>query len=258
MEFNILITGITIITILIVTITVCFFFYQKKYYLQVLERNQHLAQFQHELLRAQLEIQEQTLKNISKEIHDNIGQVLSLAKLTLNTMDISNQEATNKISSSKDLVGKAILDLRGLLRNLRSDNIENIGLYRAIEFELEQIKKTELYQTQLKMEGDLPHLDAQKELILFRIVQESLHYIARCGAIKNIKVLLKNSEHNLEVIIDSDRANNEPAINRKNNGTSTYKSYYKMRKRAKIINVDFSLNRKKQSTEVKLVLPLNE
>lgn len=259
MELNILITGgITIATILVVTTSVCFFLYQKKYYRQMLERDKRLAQFQQELLKAQLEIQEQTLKNISKEIHDNIGQVLSLAKLNLNTMYISNQEATDKISSSKDLVGKAILDLRGLLRNLRSDNIENIGLYRAIEYELEQIKKTDLYQTQLQMEGDLPHLDAQKELILFRIVQEALHYIARSGPIENIKVLLKNSEHDLEVIINSDGANDEQAIYRKKNGAGTDKGYCKMRRRAKIINVDFSLKREKQGTELKLVLPLNE
>ena len=224
----------------------------------MIEKDQRLAQFQQELLKAQLEIQEQTLKNISKEIHDNIGQVLSLAKLNLNTMDISNREATDKISSSKDLVGKAILDLRGLLRNLRSDNIENIGLYRAIEYELEQIKKTELYRTQLQMEGDLPHLDAQKELILFRIVQETLHYIAGSGAIENINVLLKNSEHDLEVIINSDGANGEQAILRKKVVAGTDRGYCKMRKRAKIINVDFSLNRENQSTEVKLVLPLNE
>ena len=222
----------------------------------MLEKDKRLAQFHQELLKAQLEIQEQTLKNISKEIHDNIGQVLSLAKLNLNTMDISNREATDKIISSKDLVGKAILDLRGLLRNLRSDNIENIGLYRAIEYELEQVEKTDLYQTQLQMEGDLPHLDAKKELILFRIVQETLHYITRSGAVENIKVLLKNSEHDLEVIINSDEANDEQAIHSKYNSTGTNKDYCKMRKRAKIINVDFSLNRKKEGTEVKLVLPL--
>jgi len=259
MEFNILITlGITIITILVATITVCFFFYQKKYYREIHEKDQRLARFQQELLKAQLEIQEQTIKQISKEIHDNIGQVLSLAKLNLNTMDISNREATDKISSSKDLVGKAILDLRGLLRNLRSDNIENIGLYRAIEYELEQIEKTDLYQTQLQMEGDLPHIDAQKELILFRIVQQALHYIGTSGTVENIKVLLKNSEHDLEVIINSDESNDEQAAHGKNNGTGRDNSYCKMRKRAKIINVDFSVNREKQGTEVKLVLPLNK
>src|SRR4026208_1330211 len=119
MELNILLVGgITLSTILVIIITVYIFFYQKRYYRQMREKDQLLARFQKELLRTKLEIQDHTLKNISKEIHDNIGQVLSLAKLNLNTTDVSNLDATDKICSSKDLVGKAILDLRGLLRNL--------------------------------------------------------------------------------------------------------------------------------------------
>src|ERR1700704_3816595 len=50
------------------------------------------SNFQQEILRTQLEIQEQTLKTISQEIHDNIGQVLSLAKLNLGTIDQNNTE----------------------------------------------------------------------------------------------------------------------------------------------------------------------
>ena len=108
------------------------------------------------------------------------------------------------------------------------------------------------------MEGDLPHIDAQKELILFRIVQQALHYMSTSETVENIKVLLKNSENDLEVIINSDEANDEQTTHSKNNGTGRDNGYCKMRKRAKIINVDFSLNRKKQGTEVKLVLPLNK
>jgi len=255
MEFNILILGgITITTVLTVIITVYFFFYQKNYYHQLREKDQVLSRFQQELLRTQLEIQEQTLKNISKEIHDNIGQVLSLAKLNLNTMDASNNPSTDKISSSKNLVGKAILDLRGLLRSLSSDRIANMGLYHAIEYELEQINKTDLYQTRLEMEGDLPNLDEQKELILFRMVQETLQNITRQGTAKNIHVSLKNSEHDLELLISSDGMSSDTVSPRENNGSG----YCKMHKRAKVINVDFTLNRKTQSTEVKLVLPLNK
>jgi len=259
MELNILLVGgITITTILVAMITVFIFFYQKRHYQQMREKDRLLSQFQQELLRTQLEIQDQTLKNISKEIHDNIGQVLSLAKLNLNTMDVSSLDATDKISSSKDLVGKAILDLRGMLRNLSSDKIAKLGLYRAIEYELEQIKKTDLYQTRIEMEGDLPNLNEQKELILFRMVQETLQNITRQGTAKNIHVSLKNSEHDLELLISNDGMNLDTVLPKENNGSGQDKSYCKMHKRAKVINVDFTLNRKTQSTEVKLVLPLNK
>src|SRR5436190_6753911 len=56
------------------------------------------TQFEQELLQTQIEIQEQTLKTISQEIHDNIGQVLSLAKLNLNTVNnVTDKNALSKI-----------------------------------------------------------------------------------------------------------------------------------------------------------------
>ena len=56
--------------------------YQKRQLLHINEKNKMKDNFDKELLQTQLEIQEQTLKNISQEIHDNIGQALSLAKCT--------------------------------------------------------------------------------------------------------------------------------------------------------------------------------
>jgi len=76
--------------------------YMRRKTKNILEKEQMRSQFQRELLQSQLEIQEQTLKTISQEIHDNIGQVLSLAKLNLNTMEIDKkEELQEKIVDSK-------------------------------------------------------------------------------------------------------------------------------------------------------------
>ena len=84
----------------------------------IMEKKNMETKFQQEILQTQLEIQEQTLKNISQEIHDNIGQALSLAKLNLNTMQVTNDEGLQqKILNSKELVSKAIVDLRDLSRS---------------------------------------------------------------------------------------------------------------------------------------------
>src|SRR5204863_5811790 len=91
-------------------------------------------QFQQELLRTQLEIQEQTLRTISQEIHDNIGQVLSLAKLNLNT--IPQTENSETIVLTEELLGKAINDLRDLSKSMHPEKIADIGLTNAIRNEL--------------------------------------------------------------------------------------------------------------------------
>ena len=86
------------------------------------EKEQLKVDFEKQILESKLEIQEQTFRNISQEIHDNIGQVLSLAKLTINTMDVNDTTILKtKIDNSKSLVGKAIEDLRNLSRNLNTE-----------------------------------------------------------------------------------------------------------------------------------------
>ena len=132
------IVSFVLFLILVLIIIISVYLYNKRKRMQLNDR----VKFQQTLLQTQLEIQEQTLKNISQEIHDNIGQALSLAKLNLNTMLVTNDESLQqKILNSKELVSKAITDLRDLSRSLDTDYVQEMGLQRAIEYELELIKK---------------------------------------------------------------------------------------------------------------------
>jgi two-component system, NarL family, sensor kinase len=140
------------------------------------------TQFQQELLQTQLEIQEQTLKTISEEIHDNVGQVLSLAKLNLNTFDSHPEQ---KLQDTKQLISKAINDLRNLSRSLHGDRIAELGLQQSIADELQIVENSGAFKTELVVTGSAYKLPPQKEMVLFRIVQEALnnsikHARAKC------------------------------------------------------------------------------
>jgi two-component system NarL family sensor kinase len=136
--------------------------------------------FQQTILQSQLEIQEQTMLTISQEIHDNIGQVLSLAKLNLGTIDLNKPETlTQKITDSRELVGKAIQDLRNLAKGLNTSFIKEMGLLRSIEYELDMVRRSGGFITRLNTLGIPVKLDTQKELILFRIVQEVFNNIIK-------------------------------------------------------------------------------
>src|SRR3984885_1089355 len=154
--------------------------YQKKQVQYFREKEQLKVTFEKEILESKLEIQEQTLKNISQEIHDNIGQVLSLAKLHINTMNCNEPiSLQDKINDSRNLIGKAIQDLRDLSKSLNTDYVNELGLIRSVEYELELIQKTGSYEIQLDIEAKPYRLEEQQELIFFRIVQEALHNIIR-------------------------------------------------------------------------------
>jgi two-component system, NarL family, sensor kinase len=140
------------------------------------EKNIMKTNFQQELLQTQIEIQEQTLKNISEEIHDNVGQILSLAKLHLNTFPAGTDATVqNKVEETKNLVSKAITDLRNLSRSLHGEKITDIGLQESISSELNILQNTGEFKTKLIIDGDVYKIDGQKQMVLFRIVQEALH-----------------------------------------------------------------------------------
>ena len=214
-------------------------------------------QFQQELLRSQLEIQEQTLKTISQEIHDNIGQVLSLAKINIATMpvDENNTALQEKVQTSKQLVSKAISDLRSLSHSLDTDYVKEMGLQRAIEYELEMIKKTGTMETYLHIEGSPARLDKQKELIIFRIVQESLNNIMKHAEAQKIHVEIQyGSIINLQISDDGMGVDLSP-LNRDDSRFGL--GIKNMHNRAKLIGADFSMQSTLgKGTTVKIVLPV--
>lgn len=168
----------------------------------MLERKSLQFHFEEQLLHSQIEIQEQTMKNISQEIHDNIGQTLSLAKLNLSTIDVQNLEsAVDKIANSKEMVSKAILDLRDLSRSLNTDAFLSAGLVKGIATELAMVEKSGIFHTQLDVNGNQQRMDAKKELIVFRVVQEAINNIIKHSAASMIGVAVAFNDHRLEMKI---------------------------------------------------------
>lgn len=199
--------------------------------------------FSQTLLQTQLEIQEQTLKNISQEIHDNIGQVLSLVKININTMNCDEPDLLQgKIDDSKTLISKAIQDLRDLSRSLNTDYVVEMGLARSIEYELELIKKTGSFETLFSIEGNSYRLEQQKELILFRIVQEVLHNIIKHAKASLITVALQFEPEKFVLTVADNGIGFDISGLKENNYAGTGLGIRNMHNRAKMINTDFIIN----------------
>lgn len=154
------------------------------------------------MLQSQLEIQEQTFQNISREIHDNIGQKLTLAKLHLNTLGFSNIEQTaSQVNDSVNMISEAINDLSDISHSMNSENILNNGLIKGLEFEVAQLTKSGLYNIRLTVTGNTLFFDTQKELVVFRIVQEALNNIIKHANASIIKIELHYSASTLSLKI---------------------------------------------------------
>ncbi|MEO5682865.1 MAG: ATP-binding protein [Chitinophagaceae bacterium] len=255
-----LIVILTLFMLLMVSfIAVFVVLYQKRHTNYLKEKQLLQYHFSQTLLQTQLEIQEQTLKNISQEIHDNIGQVLSLAKLNINTMNCNEPEALQgKINDSKILISKAIQDLRDLSRSLNTDYVVEMGLLRSVEYELELIKRTGVLQTVLRIEGKPYRLEQQQELILFRIVQEILHNILKHAKASVIDVFVQFKQELFTLTV----TDNGIGFDASRLESSDYSGFglgiRNMHNRSVMINTAFALNSTiGKGVAITLQLPIN-
>lgn len=175
------------------------FKYQQKH--NAFINNLEKVKTEHEtiLLKSKLEIQEATLNNISKEIHDNIGLSLTLAKLNLN-QEVESNENQN-ISVAINLLTDAISNLRTLSRTLNSNYVLQNGLSKSLEKEIGYVLNTKKYDVRFKVIGDPFFLDASKELIIFRIAQEALNNAIKHSRATIIETLLLYTDNKIELKI---------------------------------------------------------
>jgi two-component system, NarL family, sensor kinase len=158
--------------------------------------------FEKILLNSQLEIQEQTFQNISREIHDNISLSLTLAKLQLNTFDWSDKEKSNlKLESSITLLSSSIAQLSDISKSLNADIIINQGLIKALDDEIQKIKHADQFQLEYDVKGSLVFMDSKKELIIFRIIQEAFNNVIKHAKASIVKLQLDYTPDQLQILI---------------------------------------------------------
>ena len=236
-----LIVVIFLILLLIGFIITILFLYQKKQHLFEKDLATVKTNFNNELFKAQLEMQEETLQYISQEIHDNVGQFLSLAKLNLNTLNFENKELTiERVNNSAGLLTQALDDLRALSKGLSSDLIKNGGLKKAIELQVNQLQKTGKYHVIFETKGGYQYLNEQKEIILFRILQEAVNNIVRHSSACEIIILLSCIDDHVKMYIQDDGSGFDPSslLKEKNNLPGGINN---MKKRAQLINADLNI-----------------
>lgn len=229
------------------------FLYQKRSleYFRQLEAAKNA--YEKGLLQSQIEIQEQTFQDISREIHDNIGLSLTLAKLQLNTSNPSKDEKESSVKTAIELISQAIDDLSYLSKSFNSDAIKLNGLYNTLKMEMEKIRRSKIPRTELVVSGDIRFLDATKELIIYRIAQESLNNALRHADATEIKVDLRYEANEISLTVhDNGKGFSANNLERSNIPTGIQN----MRKRAEILNGTFSIKSKLgNGTTISITVP---
>lgn len=198
-EIQLLVFVTTIIVlILAITLIVFFFYFQQKKTAYLIKQRETQKRFQEEINKSRLEIQEQALQNISWEIHDNVGQLLSTAKMQLNMVQFSlPEEHQASVQETSDIVGKSLDELRGLAKSLNPETIKNKGLISSTMQEVERYNRLNFIKATLEISDEYYDLSNEKEIILFRILQEFCNNTLKYSKAKELNITFNFTEKKL-------------------------------------------------------------
>ncbi|HKJ47540.1 MAG TPA: histidine kinase [Christiangramia sp.] len=218
--------------------TVLFFItYQRRKNKILQEKYQAEQNFKTELTNARLEIQEATLKNVSWELHDNIGQLLAVASMQLNVLNKKVAEGNKKgFLEVKDLVANSLAEIRALSRSLNNEVIEYVGLEASVKNEIDRFNRLEVVESDLEIEGEGFSLPQEHSIILFRILQEYFSNVIKYAGASQLKVKFIYSRDSLIIEANEDGRGFDKEESKSGAGLLN------MRSRAEMINTDFNLN----------------
>jgi signal transduction histidine kinase len=204
LQVLILITTVIVLT-LAVTLIFFFFYFQQKKTAYLIKQRETQQQFEEEITKSKLEIQEQALQNISWEIHDNVGQLLSVAKMQLNIVQMGlPEEKQQKIADTGEIVSKSLQELRGLAKSLNPETIKNKGLIDSLKLEVNRYNRLNFIKTSLETSEDIVDLSNEKEIILFRILQEFSNNTLKYSKAKTLQFKLNYKPDFLEIFVEDD------------------------------------------------------
>jgi signal transduction histidine kinase len=166
------------------------------------EREMRIVELSGHLLKAQ----EEERKRISRELHDETGQALMVIRLYLGMLDgtIKTRSGKAKIGELLAVVDRTIEGIRRIIGRLSPLVLQELGLISAIRKEAKDLAKTAGVQSRVAISDDVGRLDPVIETAIYRVVQESLHNVAKHAQARNVNIQLEREGETLRLVIEDD------------------------------------------------------
>lgn len=221
---------------------------KNKHLLEIMKLRQN---FQQQILKSQLETQEETLDVISKELHDNIGQLLNSTKLLLG---IAQRDPDNRVDTMKvaeETLGKAIGELRALSKSLNKDWMQQFDLVENLQNEVNRINQSGVFHVDFTYPKSIS-LNHDKQIILFRVIQEAMQNSIKHAKASNEQIRIEELNSLLAITIEDN------GIGFESNDTSKNGiGIINMKNRIRLLDGDIQWLISPTGTTVKIDLPLH-
>ena len=226
---------------------------------QIIEKK---TQQLHSLTQHLQSVREEEKAYIAREIHDELGQVLSALNMNLSgleqeinneTIAVNRQKILAELRDSKDIVRKAIIDVRKMITELRPPELDILGLIPALKRQINDFEKNSKIAVDFISEADDIELDETYNIALFRIVQEALTNVAKHAKATRVKIVLGKNGNIINLsIVDNGIGFDSKVSNRK-------KSFGLLGMEERVMLLDGNINIKSESgrgTEISINMPM--
>jgi PAS domain S-box-containing protein len=208
-----------------------------------------------------LELQDQERRRIARELHDGIGQYLVALKLNVEMLESSRRHDHKKLwSESKRLLEQCLSDIRNLSYLLHPPLLDDAGLLPAIKAYVEGFSARSAIEADLQVPAAFPSVPKGVEIVLFRVLQESLTNVVRHSGTKRVEVVLQADGRSASLRV-TDFGRGIPANLLKKfraDGSRAGVGLAGMRERVSELGGRFDIKSDKRGTEVVIVLPLED
>lgn len=201
------------------------------------EKFETQKRFEQEIAQSRIEIQEETLKNVGRELHDNIGQLLSVANMQLNLLARSvDGGSRSSVKEIKEVVGDSLQEVRALSKSLNNEVVGHLGLEESVKKEIDRFNRINLFEATFHSSGNPFVISTQDTIILFRILQEAFSNAMKHSKAQKLKVDFTYQNDNLVIEVRDDGKGFDPGTVKKSSGLLNMKS------RADLINTKLELH----------------
>lgn len=250
---QVIIASMLLVFIFAIAIILFVFIYQRKLMKQKIDYQKLKLSKERELLFNSLKIQEVERKNFASNLHDELGAQLSIAKMTLSSLEYhatSPEKQKEVLANTLDLMNHMADTIRNISYDLLPPSLAQFGLKAATQEFLDKIPQTSLH---LIFEANgREDLAEEKQLHLFRIIQESVNNAIKYSQATEIKVLLDYSTKQRLVVKDNGVGFEEDLEKKVGLGILNMKS------RAALIQCQLTIESSSEGTTLTVILEQKE
>ncbi len=232
----------------------------EEHFRQLFSETKRMHENLQNLSRRVLHVQEEERKRISRELHDEVGQVLTAISVNLAMLkkdsDVTRNGRDEKLADTQALLEQMIETVHRFARELRPAMLDDLGLLPALRSYTRGFTKRTGVRVRFNASQVVENLDSDRKTVVYRIAQESLNNVAKHARAKRVEVIVRKLGNGIRMEIKDDGDGFQVRQQAAANGEKRL-GLLGMQERVRLVNGSFTVESQPgKGTTIRVGIPL--